>query len=123
MSFAAVPPAPAWQDPAVVHVAVPTALTLAPPTAVVLAVARVAQPALVPLSQVAAAKALVVPNRLATFVPAAGRVALVPATTCAVQAVLPVHAVAPFATDRLCWPFSPALTAAFAVNVAVQPFS
>jgi hypothetical protein len=54
MSFAALPTVPAWQAPAAVQVAVPVAVTVAPPTAFVRDEARVAQPALAPLSQVAA---------------------------------------------------------------------
>jgi hypothetical protein len=55
VSFATVPAVAAWQPPAAAQVAVPVALTFAAPTAFAVAVARVAQPAFVPLSHAAVA--------------------------------------------------------------------
>jgi hypothetical protein len=121
-SFAAKPLVPAWQLPAVAQVAVALPRTVLAPAAVVVEVARVAQPASLPSSQVAVTNAAVVANRVAGVLPVPS-VTCEPAPISATHAVVPSQPVAPVAVLRLWRPFGPAVASTVAVRAPTQPAS
>jgi hypothetical protein len=98
-------------------------VTFFAPTAVVVDVAAVAQPASVPLSQTAPADAPVMAARSSASTPGAVTVMEEPAVTCAWHAVVPSQAVEPSAVLVERCPSGPAVASAEAVRLAVQPAS
>ncbi|GAA5123099.1 hypothetical protein GCM10023320_34390 [Pseudonocardia adelaidensis] len=117
------PPVPAWQPPAAAQVAVACAFTRVAPMAFDSEEARVAQPAAVPLSQVAVTWAVVVANRCSAgtsdVVVAVEDAALIWAR----HAVVPSHPVDPVAVLVLRLPAGPATAVTPPVTRPVQPAS
>jgi hypothetical protein len=105
------------------QVAVERPLTLAAPTALLWEEVRVAQPALVPLSQVAVTEALVVANHRSAFTLGAADAVEVVALICAWHTLVPSQPVAPLPVLVARWPMSPATALALPVSVPVQPTS
>jgi hypothetical protein len=123
MSSAAKPPVADWQAPAASQTAVERASTSAAPTACDSDDVRVAQPALVPLSQTAATEAVVVANRCPDSTPAAVDATEELAAICAWHAVVPSQAVEPVAVLVLRRPSGPATALTLPVSLPVQPAS
>jgi hypothetical protein len=117
------PPVPARQPPVVSQVALDLVFTRSAAAAVVVLDVRVAQPATVPLSQIAVTDADVMPNRSLASTSGAEVTVEEVALICAWHAVVPSQRVSPFAVLTLRRPSGPATAFELPVTVPVQPAS